>query len=347
MGTFLLLLLVCGLIPALADEEQKIYKVGRGVREPILLRKVEPTYSPGASVAGVQGAVLLDLVVNAKGRVQDIVILSPLGFGLDENAIDAVRQWQFKPATKDGKPVAVKAEIQVFFRVLGGKTDISMERERTQFNMAIQRIQQKDPGLVKRGVDAIKEASEAKYAPAMYLEGVLRREGRLLPKDDARTKELIEYAADRKYGPAMSEVAKMYLTGQGKPADKEKGLELLRSSAALGSVDGQFLIGQLYETGNGLPQDLAQARKYYRLCAAQGEGMCQERLAGLLTRPQRTERDYVQALAWLQLASEQGLDSARKKFEDEKGKASKEELEQVAKLKSKLVKRQFAYNVNK
>lgn len=347
MGAFLLLLLMCGALRAAVVDEERIYKVGGRVREPILLKKTEPTFTPNASAAGVQGAVLLQLIVNTQGKPQDIVVLSPLGFGLDESAIEAVRKWEFKPGTLDGKPVAIMAEIQVFFRVLGSRWDISMERERAQFNSALQRIQQKDPRLVKRGIDAIKEASEAKYPPAMYLEAVLRREGRLMPKDDARSKELVEHAADKKYGPAMSEVARMYLTGKGKPADKEKGMELLRASAGVGSADGQFLMGQLYEVGNGVPRDSGQARKYYRLCAAQGEGLCQERLAGLLTGPQKTDRDYVQGLAWLELASEQGLESARKKLEEERTKASQEDLAQAAKLKPKLVKRQLSYGVKK
>jgi TonB family protein len=61
--------------------------------------------------------VLLAVVVDTNGRPNDLRVIRPLGLGLDEMAMEAVRQWLFRPGTKDGKPVAVQATIQINFRL--------------------------------------------------------------------------------------------------------------------------------------------------------------------------------------------------------------------------------------
>jgi protein TonB len=62
--------------------------------------------------------VVLQLVVDEKGMPGQIRVVRPLGLGLDQKAIEAVAKWRFKPGTKDGKPVAVIATIEVKFRLL-------------------------------------------------------------------------------------------------------------------------------------------------------------------------------------------------------------------------------------
>ena len=79
--------------------------------------KVEPKYSDEARDAKHQGSVLLDILVNSEGLVDDVKIVRPLGYGLDEKAVDAVIQWRFRPATKNGKPVAAKAKVEINFRL--------------------------------------------------------------------------------------------------------------------------------------------------------------------------------------------------------------------------------------
>jgi TonB family protein len=64
----------------------------------------------------LNGKVLLSLVVGPDGMPQDIKVTRPLGSGLDENAIDAVAQWRFRPGTKDGKHVAVVIDVEVMFQ---------------------------------------------------------------------------------------------------------------------------------------------------------------------------------------------------------------------------------------
>lgn len=94
------------------------YRIGGDVAAPILLSKTEPEYSEEARKAKYSGIVLLTIVVDQNGLPRDIRVVRPLGLGLDEKAIEAVRHWRFRPGMKSGKPVAVQAQVEVSFRLL-------------------------------------------------------------------------------------------------------------------------------------------------------------------------------------------------------------------------------------
>ena len=85
---------------------------------PRLLRKVEPAYSEEARKAKFQGHVVLYVEVDASGQVKDPRVMRSLGLGLDEKALEAVRQWEFAPATEDGKPVTAFVQVEMNFRLL-------------------------------------------------------------------------------------------------------------------------------------------------------------------------------------------------------------------------------------
>jgi protein TonB len=95
-----------------------VFRVGGGVTAPALLFKKEPEYSEEARKAKHQGTVLLYIEVDPSGHATNIKVQRSLGLGLDEKAIEAVKQWKFKPGYKDGKPVTVAATIEVNFRLL-------------------------------------------------------------------------------------------------------------------------------------------------------------------------------------------------------------------------------------
>lgn len=92
--------------------------VGPGVTPPSILKRIEPKYSEEARQAKISGSVVLALTVDETGSPRDIRVLRPLGYGLDEKAIEAVQHWKFAPATKDGKPVAIFSNIEVTFKLL-------------------------------------------------------------------------------------------------------------------------------------------------------------------------------------------------------------------------------------
>ena len=93
-------------------------RVGNGVTAPVLAAKKEPEYSEEARVAKIQGTVVLSIVIGVDGHASNATLARSVGFGLDEKALDAVMQWEFKPGTLNGLPVPVQAQIEVNFRLL-------------------------------------------------------------------------------------------------------------------------------------------------------------------------------------------------------------------------------------
>ncbi len=94
-----------------------IYKVGGGVSNPVLIYAPDPEFSDEARRAKYQGVCVVGVIVDTSGYPQRVHIVRPLGMGLDEKAMEAVRQYKFKPAQFKGKSVAVEVNIEVNFRI--------------------------------------------------------------------------------------------------------------------------------------------------------------------------------------------------------------------------------------
>jgi protein TonB len=93
------------------------YRPGSGITPPSIQREVKPIYSEEGRRRGVEGDVVMEVVVRADGTIGAVRVLQGLGFGLDQRAADAVRQWRFSPARRFGTPVDVMVEIAVEFRL--------------------------------------------------------------------------------------------------------------------------------------------------------------------------------------------------------------------------------------
>ncbi len=285
---------------------------GPGDTPPRAIKHVEPEYTNAARDQFVQGTVLFQLVVDTTGMPRDIQLLSPLGFGLDENAQAAIEKWRFRPGRRNGQPVSMIVTVEVNFRFRDAWFDSKTERQRTRYNVALAALIKDDANARGDAVSSVLDLAQQQYPPAMYLAGRWKMEGQYVAADAAEGLGLVRKSADRHYGPAIYEVAMRALQGKDAPPDVQRGLKLMRDAATLGSVQAQFYLGEAYEIGNSVPKDLARARSYFRLCAARGQALCQARLAGLLFNdPRRSEDDYLESLAWYQLAADQGAAEAR------------------------------------
>jgi periplasmic protein TonB len=91
------------------------YRPGSGIDPPRLLREVKADYTDDGRRRGLQGDVVLEIVVRRDGSVGEVTLLKGLGAGLDQRAIAAVRQWRFDPARRRGTPVDVIVEVAVEF----------------------------------------------------------------------------------------------------------------------------------------------------------------------------------------------------------------------------------------
>jgi protein TonB len=100
-----------------AVSAQEIFSPGNGVSTPTVVTKVRAYYTEPARQAGIEGDVLMEAVVLADGSVGDVTVTRSLDsiHGLDDQAVKALKQWVFKPGTKDGRAVAVRVAIQTRF----------------------------------------------------------------------------------------------------------------------------------------------------------------------------------------------------------------------------------------
>jgi len=93
------------------------FKPGSGIEPPTLQREVRPIYTDEARRLSIEGDVVLEIVVTRDGRVGNVRVIRTLGAGLEQRAIEAVRQWRFGPAKRQGQPVDVVVEVSVGFKL--------------------------------------------------------------------------------------------------------------------------------------------------------------------------------------------------------------------------------------
>jgi protein TonB len=88
-----------------------------GVTMPRVVREVKPNYSDSAKKEGIQGIVTLNAVVKKDGTVGEVTVKKSLHPDLDEEAVKAMKQWEFKPGTKEGKPADVAVDVEMSFKL--------------------------------------------------------------------------------------------------------------------------------------------------------------------------------------------------------------------------------------
>lgn len=97
-----------------------------------LLTTFEPASNEFAQSAGVAGMALYHAVIGPDGKPAEIAVARPIGFGLDESAVDAISKAQFAPALKDGKPVPVLLDLVVQFRIYSKRTNVTDSPDQAQ-----------------------------------------------------------------------------------------------------------------------------------------------------------------------------------------------------------------------
>lgn len=320
--------------------EPEPFRVGKGVTPPKLLHKVEPKYSSEASAAGVQGTVILELVVDEKGLPVNIQLLSPIGFGLDESAIRAVEQWRFDPGLKAGQPVRVLANVEVNYRLIGELFDSKAEARRTKFNLALRGLASKQPAQREKSIKVMTDLSKAKFPPAMYVHATLLEKGEGMARDSRQAEELIQKAASKNYGPALFAVGFAKLKNARQPAEKEAALRMINDASILGAYNAQAFIGDASEKGTYGPVDPERAARAFRLCATTGHSDCQYRLGKLLLeQAPRKERTLIQAFAWLQLSADQGQPDAAALLKQDAPNLTADQSARVKQLKPQLMQK--------
>jgi len=111
------LLLALALVALAGAQDSTVYTPGTGVSLPQVVKQVKADYTDEAKQNRIEGKVGLEVIVNADGAVGDVKVVESLDtvYGLDKNAVAAMKQWQFKPGMKDGKAVAVRVRVEMNF----------------------------------------------------------------------------------------------------------------------------------------------------------------------------------------------------------------------------------------
>lgn len=102
---------------AAAKADDGPLRVGGDVKAPVVISKVEPVYTEEARKARIMGIVIVEATIGRDGLVKNVTVLKPLPFGLDQAAVDAVKQWVFKPATFNGEAVDVRFNLTINFKL--------------------------------------------------------------------------------------------------------------------------------------------------------------------------------------------------------------------------------------
>jgi TonB family protein len=284
-----------------AQEPGMPVRIGPGVTPPKPIVRMEPEFTHEARQAGYQGIVLLEFVVTMDGMPSEIRVLSPLGFGLDEAAIRTLEKWRFQPGIKDGKAVAVRATLEVNFRLAPGEIffDPNEERRRTRHNVAIQRLRESSAAREK-SIEELAKLAKEKYLPSMILYAEMLRDGKA-SSTTLRAEDLIEAGAKKKFGPALYWKAFDLIE---KANDSTNGLKLMRDAAYRGAPQAQLYLARLHRSGDlGVDKSESEARRYVRLCARRTPE-CQWMLAEMLANGARPESSaHLEALAWALNAS--------------------------------------------
>jgi TonB family protein len=95
----------------------QIYKTGGDVTAPKAIRMPDPEYSELARKEKVSGSITLSVVADVDGCAKNIQVNKPIGYGLDEKAVEALKMWKFEPGTKNGTPVPVQLQVSMDFRL--------------------------------------------------------------------------------------------------------------------------------------------------------------------------------------------------------------------------------------
>jgi len=104
-------------VPKVATPQR--VRVSQGVSNGLLIKKVQPAYPPLARQARIQGQVVLHAEISKEGTIQNLQLISGHAM-LAPAAIEAVKQWRYKPYLLNGEPVAVETEVIVNFSLSGG-----------------------------------------------------------------------------------------------------------------------------------------------------------------------------------------------------------------------------------
>jgi TonB family protein len=269
------------------DAYGPIRKIGPGVTPPSVTHQVEALFSEQARKNKVSGVVLLSFIVDRDGVPQNPRVLIGLGMGLDEKAVEALKQYRFTPAMENGQPVAVRMSMEVDFRLYGSKKDdaaFTASQEKAAQALAAER----------------KPNPKDAPSPAAATPAALAHQPEDLTQLPLATLQLRATAGDPT---AQFSLGKMYFIA----GDYAQALAWFGKAAEQGNAPAQINVGSMFANGmGGVSVDFRQAVAWYSKAAEQGNPQAQTDLGFMLADGRGISLDYKQAAFWYRKAADQG-----------------------------------------
>jgi TonB family protein len=284
-------------------------------KPPVVVHMVEPSYSDEARENHFEGRTVLQVVIDTNGLPTQIKVLSPLGMGLEQKAIECLQKWRFKPGLKNGTPVPVTSTIELNFRMHGsGNSNTrfnSIETARTQYNMGVGALKGVDgkPDYAK-AVELFLKAGSAGFAPAQFALTKIYLDGVGLPRDPHQAAEWCDKAAKQGLDQAEFMAGVLAANGEGVPRDESVAAKWYRKAAEQGHLKAEYNLGIAYESGRGIKQDYREAIKWLRKSADRGLADSQYELGLLYRDGNGVQKDPVTALLWLTESANQSFNPA-------------------------------------
>ena len=166
------------------------------------------------------------------------------------------------------------------------------------------------PMDLARARELFQMAADQGHAPAQYMMATKLRDG--VPADVERARELMQLAVDQEYAPAQYSMAVMLCKGDGVPLNEVKAHQMLQLAADQGHGDAQHLLAIMLSNGIGGPANMERAREMLQLAADQGHRDAQRKLGWMLHEGKGGPVDLERARELYQLAADQGDESAQK-----------------------------------
>ncbi|MCC6071402.1 TonB family protein [Massilia sp. GCM10020059] len=258
-----------------------------GDRSAIALPCANPEWPNGARHGELQGIVTLHFLVDVDGAVTDTKLIKSSGFKkIDEATITGLKKCQFLPAIVGGKAVQSWLPIQYVWIVNGTRGARAVE--------------------VEAAMARILSLAESGDMAGQFQAGIVYRNGRGVPRDDAEAARWYLKAARQGHPGAQFNLGLMYLAGEGIARSDTEAAQWMRKAAEQGHASAQFNLGAFYTRGQGVDKNASDAEHWTRKAAEQGLAPAQVALGDMYDEGRGVPADGVLSAAWYRKAAEQG-----------------------------------------
>jgi TonB family protein len=297
-----------GLTGASKSGIPKMVDISSAVAGGLLLRQVQPDYPAIAKAARVQGTVVLQATISTTGTIENLRVISGNAM-LQNAALDAVRQWKYKPYLLGGNPVEVETTVNVVFTLgdtavpASGTTATSSSPTDGYTNG----VQLANAGNFKEAVPLLSGACDGGSGPACTYLAYMYVIGNGVAKDLTQAFNRYHKACDAGDLPGCLMLGVMYANGEGVDKDEPRAVSLYGKACDAGFAQGCTYLGGMYEMGKGVGKDSSKAVNLLRKACDAGHAQGCAALGAMYAAGVGVDRADTQAVSLYRKACDGGF----------------------------------------